>query len=207
MTNSDSINAQDTDPRQGCEAALATFRRVAESIGPDDLSKPTPCDDMNVGQLLGHTVGAAGRLAAAGRGDDPNAVDLEPAIDPNGYVAAVDAVTGEVRSAWADPARLGEVVTLPFAQMPGAMAVGMYTAEILIHSWDLAAAAQLNIDWPDPVVLAALAGMQMALPDEIRSDPEVPFDRVVDVPSTAPAIERLVAWTGRNPAAWPTTTS
>ncbi len=78
------------------------------------------------------------------------------------------------------------------------MALTIYTSEVTTHTWDLAAAIGATIRWDDVVVEASLAAMSQALPADRRGG-EVPFAAVVATAPDAPAIERLVAWTGRAP--------
>jgi len=105
-----------------------------------------------------------------------------------------------------DPTRLGATFELPWATMPGAAVVASYTAEILTHAWDLAAATEQKVDWPsDEVIEPVLEGLKFGLGEDGRDDPFVPFSPVVEIADDAPAIERLAAYSGRDPKAWPST--
>ena len=84
-------------------------------------------------------------------------------------------------------------------------------AEPPTSTWDLATATDQQPDWDDTVVAAALGSRQIlpaenrrALYEEISNamgldEVPVPFAEAVRVPDDAPAIDRLVAWNGRNP--------
>jgi uncharacterized protein (TIGR03086 family) len=93
---------------------------------------------------------------------------------------------------------LDRLMRLPFATLPGAAAMTIYTGEITVHTWDLAVATGQQPSWDDTVVAVGLAAAQRAVAAEERG-PEVPFGPVVPVADDAPVIDRLVAWMGRQP--------
>jgi hypothetical protein len=86
-----------------------------------------------------------------------------------------------------------------------------YFSELTVHTWDLAAATGQHPHWDDAVVTAALESRQI-LPAENRravfeeisaamglDEVAIPFAEAVPVSDSAPAIDRLVAWNGRDP--------
>lgn len=90
-------------------------------------------------------------------------------------------------------------MVVPWATLPGAVVLAIYAAEIQIHSWDLAMALGLRPDWEQDLAEAGLAVVRLGIPAEGRGL-EVPFDPVVPTAEDAPAMDRLVAWMGRDPA-------
>jgi uncharacterized protein (TIGR03086 family) len=93
------------------------------------------------------------------------------------------------------------MLVLPFATLPGAISLAIYVSEVTVHTWDLATALGVRVDWDDAVVSGALLAMEQALPPSQRgADNGVPFGDVVPTPDDAPAIDRLVAWVGRDPS-------
>lgn len=87
---------------------------------------------------------------------------------------------------------------MPWATLPGAALLAMYTNELTVHTWDLAHATGQEPEWSQPVLETALGAIQMGLPAENRVAP-IPFADVVPTPEGAPLIDRLVAWNGRMP--------
>jgi uncharacterized protein (TIGR03086 family) len=73
----------------------------------------------------------------------------------------------------------------------------MYTGEVSTHTWDLAVATGQAPAFDDAVVTRALAAVHRKLPAE--RGPGIPFAPPVPVPDDAPAVDRLVAWQGRDP--------
>jgi uncharacterized protein (TIGR03086 family) len=203
-----------TDPRAVFGRAQATAATVLARLTPDDLAKPTPCDEFDVRALAGHLLAVALRVRNVGRGESPFSVDEIVPVDGDRYADAWAEAGAEVADAWADDATLERVVELPWATLPGSATLIMWTNELSVHAWDLATATGQSVDWDDTVLAPAFAGIQMGLPAEGRIEsfeaaranmPEgeedfgYPFKAAVEVPEDAPLIDRLVAWNGRDP--------
>ena len=102
-------------------------------------------------------------------------------------------------------------MALPWIQGTGADVLASYFSELTVHTWDLATATGQRPDWDDAVVTAALASARLppaenrrALFEEISAamgldEVAMPFAEAVPVADDAPAIDRLVAWNGRDP--------
>jgi uncharacterized protein (TIGR03086 family) len=170
---------------------------LVHHIGPDDLDRPTPCDDFDVRGLLDHLVMVARRVRVVLQGghftDVPQVSDL-PDAD---LVPAWDERLVELREALPD-VDLSATVTAPFGTVPAGAALASYVGELVVHGWDLATALGrpdlLDGTVAEPVLPAAL----VRLPREGREP--FPFGEVVDVPDDASALDRLVGWMGRDPA-------
>jgi uncharacterized protein (TIGR03086 family) len=166
---------------------------------------------FDVRQLLGHLVMVLRRVAAIGRGDGPFSVDSF--VAEGGWDEAWMAAAHETQAAWSADGVLERVVRLPWTEMTGAQALEIYMAEITLHTWDLASATLQTPFWDPVVVMRALAALQRELPAEGRTAafeeaakhmpggfPDgYPFAEAVPVGASAPPIERLVAWSGRQP--------
>ncbi len=199
-----------TDPRPILDRAVATGESVIVGIRADQLANPTPCSEMDVRTMLGHLVGVLDRIAALGEGNDPFAVPETFASD-DGWVDAWAASARHAADAWSDDAVLEQPMALPWIQGTGADVLASYFSELTVHTWDLATATGQQPDWDDTVVSAALAERdflpaenRLALFQEISAsmgldDVAVPFADAVAVSDDSPAIDRLVAWNGRDP--------
>ena len=187
------------DPRRYFAGAVAVAGKVIAGVSPDQFDKPTPCTEFDVRQLTGHLVFVLRRVAAVGRGEDPFSVaPVVEGIADDAWVANWAEAAHDVQTVWSQPGILDRLMRLPFATLPGAVAMAIYTAEVTVHTWDLATATKQVPSWDDEVVAVALNASERALPAEGRG-PELPFGPVVAVPSDAPLIDRLVAWNGRRP--------
>ncbi|WP_020672428.1 TIGR03086 family metal-binding protein [Amycolatopsis nigrescens] len=190
------------DPRPTFARALDQAERQAASVRPDELDNRTPCADYDVRALLGHLVSVLNKLARVGAGADasevPDVLDDIDDIDDTAWAGAFHRARGEVERVWADDALLGQMVTLPWATLPGRVALDAYTHEFTAHSWDLAhATGRLDRLDPDLAVRALEAFSQFA-PPEMRSE-QGPFGPVVAVPDDAEVYSRLAAYLGRQP--------
>jgi uncharacterized protein (TIGR03086 family) len=207
-------SALDRDPRPLFMAATTTATEVIGAIRPEQLTNPTPCAEFDVEGLLGHLVGVVRRVTAMGRGIDPMTVRELVETAPNGDWSAVwRAAVDDADNAWRDESALERTIVLPWATDSGANALLGYVSEITVHTWDIAHATGQRPTWDDETAERALRLMQQWLPGEHRAeifaevgsqmgldaDAPHPFAEVVPVPDDAPAIDRLVAWTGRRP--------
>jgi len=81
--------------------------------------------------------------------------------------------------------------------------VGFLIMEFLTHGWDLATAIDRPVSFSDEAAELALKTGRLMLKPEYRG-PDKAFGPEVPVPDSASAVDRLVAFMGRNPA-WQTT--
>ncbi len=193
------------DPRPLFAVAAHLATVTIDGVTDAQLVRPTPCPDFDVAHLLDHLALVASRIASLGRGAaDYSIQDGGTTGWPAGRIAETwKAAMADAEAAWADPESLSRTVTLPWATMPGAGVLSMYLSEVTVHTWDLARATGQQPAWDPAVVETSLAFMEQALPADIRGgadDAEVPFAPVVATAADAPALDRLVAWCGRNPS-------
>lgn len=203
------------DPRGVFLRAWATATEVAAAVRPEDTGRPSPCEEFDAAAVRAHLLSVGQRVAVLGRGDDPWAVgDEVDAVPGDDWEAAFRAAAEEIAAAWADDATLERIITLPWMEAPGAATLAMYTSETVVHTWDLARATGQAPTWDDDVVATSFAALQIGLPDEGRieafeaaranmpagaEDFVYPFAAAVAVDDDASGIDRLVAWSGRDP--------
>ncbi len=190
------------DPRPAFAIALDRAATTISAIEAGDLGRPTPASAYDVDLLTRHLIAVVQRVGVVGGGGDPFSVPDEIApVAGGGHRAAFDEARAAQEAAWADDEVLGRDLTLPFAVLPGIVALSIYIGELTIHTWDLATAIGAEVDWDEGVLAAALLAITTGLPAEPRGDEVgIPFDPVVPTADDAPTIDRLVAWTGRDPA-------
>ena len=195
MTNAQQL----PDPRPILFDGIRRVVSLAGNVEPGQFDKPTPCDDFTVGDLLEHLRGALDRIRKVSeRMSFHGGLEPEP-IDPATLATRVAEAGEQAIAGWAaDDTLLTDLVTVPFGTVPGAAAGFGYANEMLVHAWDLATATGQQVDWPDDAQLElVLRAFSMALPAHGRDG--VPFAEAVPVPDDAPAIDRLVAFSGRDP--------
>jgi uncharacterized protein (TIGR03086 family) len=84
------------------------------------------------------------------------------------------------------------------SEVPAEVAAGIMSAEFLVHAWDLGQALDRPVETSEVLAAYVLGQLrQLAAPGARVSErfgPEVP------IADTAPALDRLVAYSGRTPA-------
>jgi uncharacterized protein (TIGR03086 family) len=199
------------DPRAILARAIATAAPVVAGVRPHQLHLPTPCADFDVEQLLGHLLFTLDRVVSIGRGETLGLRD--EVVTSDDWAADLTARFAAVEAAWSDDARLAADVELPWATMSGGDALGVYTNEVTVHTWDLARATGQQVEFDSAVVASAMAAIERELPMADRSpiwesflaeapagiDFAPPFADATPLPADASPIDRLVAWNGRRP--------
>jgi uncharacterized protein (TIGR03086 family) len=126
-----------------------------------------------------------------------------PPASPGGYTTPGDAAA-EVRTAADSLARAlrGGAATRPLrlgdSAMAGDLALGMILWEYQVHGWDLARATGQRWSPPDAAAQESLRFAPAMLTDDYQGDGKA-FARRVSVPDTAPALDRLLGLSGRDP--------
>jgi uncharacterized protein (TIGR03086 family) len=184
-------------------AVLASID-VVDTVGRDDLNRPTPCAGWNLIDLLAHmTVQHRGFAAAArGSGDDPDLWRPETVLapvtaDPAGaYAAAAHDVMAAFAAAGAADVEFALPDFGPGAKVPGVMAMGFHFVDYVVHGWDVAATLGVPYGLPTDVVAAVLP-LVLGVPDgDFREQDGSPFARAVE-PVGADDFARILAHLGR----------
>jgi uncharacterized protein (TIGR03086 family) len=191
--------AEVPDLRPQLASAYEQALTVASAVRPEELGQPTPCPAMDVGTLLDHTVFAARRAAALGRGEVPSTADA-PHLELGEVPEALKEAASDAREAWADDAALSRAITMPWGESyPGGALVGIYLVELSTHSWDLAFSTG-NLGLLDEQLGAStLTCAQTSIRPEYRTDDGNPFGPELAAPDDATVWERLAAFMGRRP--------
>jgi uncharacterized protein (TIGR03086 family) len=173
------------------------FGARVHAVG-DRWDAPTPNSRWSVADLVDH-------LIDEHRWVEPllDGLDLTTA----GEVVAGTRDPGDRTVAWDDAARLAcrsvsadgalaRTVELSYGKTPVADYIGEMILDLAAHSWDLGRAIDYDGELPDALVEFALARAE-AMGNQ-SGTPGV-FAPAVEVADDAPAIDRLVARTGRRP--------
>lgn len=182
-------DAPPADELAGAEAALAVLAQVLHHISSDELSNPTPCSEFDVAQLTEHLLysirvlgGAAGAVFA----------DSDTAESPERRVIAA---ARPALDAWHRRGLQGAVAIGP-NELPATMAVGILALEFLVHAWDYATATGRTVQVAEPVAEYVLSRAHAIITPAGRV--RAGFDDPVDVPDSASALQKLIAFTGRS---------
>jgi uncharacterized protein (TIGR03086 family) len=179
------------------EAVAADFSRIAE--GTTDWSAPTPVDGWTAIDVVDHLVTWLGGFLASGGIDLPAGPPVadDPVAAWHHHASGVQALLDE---------RGDEMFTHPLAgTSPLAEAVDrFYTADVFMHSWDLARAGGLQPDLDEGFAAQMLRGMR---PVEAMLRDSGQYGPAVPVPDDAPAVEQLMGFVGRDPGWQPSARS
>ena len=162
--------------------ALDQAGDVLTAVHPDQLSLPTPCNDWSVERLVAHLVAAPHRCLATVKGEHPDWSQLPPPIGTD-WAAVFRSAADDLIHAWHEKGDHADTRT-----------VDWQTAEIAVHTWDLARATGQTTPLDEEVAERALAFMSSGLEEEDRGRD---FAGEVPVHDDAPAYHRLAAFAGR----------
>ena len=179
------------------EPAAARITTLLRDLRDDRLEAPTPAD-IPVADLLAHLVmlSEAFRVAATKEADVGPPPDEPPALDPR-WRALLPQRLERLVAAWRQPdAQEGET-SAGGLRMPAAEAAVVALDELVLHGWDLARATGQPYE-PDPRDVATVLGFT----ESFGSPEGTPglFGPAVPVPDDAPAFDRALGFSGRDPA-------
>jgi uncharacterized protein (TIGR03086 family) len=177
----------DLNPLTSANATLAVLQHVLRGVGEDDLSTSTPCTEFTVGQLEAHLLGSLSSLTSlAGSTLVPaSAGDLESRI--------ADAAQQAVET-WMGRGLEGTVQAGP-QELPATIAASILSVEFLVHAWDFASATGQKVGVSDEVATYVLGLAEQIVTPELRE--RAGFDPAIAISGDAPALDRLVAFSGR----------
>lgn len=177
---------------------------ILANVSAVQLGLATPCDSWRVGDLIDHIVGAADFFADVAEHGAPPAEREWPSYADQDFAASFGASARRILTAFAAPGAMDRTMMLPTGPTAGSRCLEVVIGELFIHSWDLARATGQLIPQParEGVADWLLASRWPALCGKVRAADGSVFAPAVDVPDDAPAVDRLAAFLGRNPA-WP----
>jgi uncharacterized protein (TIGR03086 family) len=179
------------------DESLEYAATVVAGIKPDQSEVSTPCPDFTVDHLVEHLVNGFAWYAGLPAGGNPDPTDVRgPDAHEVGYVAALSSVIADVRANWSAP-QLAATYAMPFGSVPGIEITRFQLLEALVHAWDLAVATGQAVRPADDLAERILAEAQSLDEDTLRSPGML--GAPVAVASSAPPMDQLVAFTGRQP--------
>ena len=189
------------------DLAPATRRlsELVQHIDDDQLGAPTP-SGIPVAAMLDHVGGLAVAFAAAAAKDLGSVTATPPAPDGDrlgtAWRAEIPRALTALAQAWTDPAAWRGMTQVGGVTLPGVIAGQVALDEVVVHAWDLARGTGQPYQ-QDPATLEACLGAMTAMypPDDLDARKGI-FEPPVPVPDDAPLVDRVVAYSGRDPG-WP----
>jgi uncharacterized protein (TIGR03086 family) len=181
-------------PAQEFREIGGRFGAVAAGVRPDQWDDPSPVAEWTARDVVRHLVEWFPAFLSSGAG-----VALPPGPSVDGDPAgAWRHLQSEVQALLDDPGSSGRSLTNPhLGSVPLPQAVSQFfTADVFMHTWDLARATGQD-DTLDPERCATmLAGME-PIADVMRQSGQ--YGPPVDVPEDADAQSRMLGFIGRDP--------
>ena len=185
--------------------AADTLCALIAAVPDSDLTRPTPCTEYTVGDLLHHIAGvtiAFGGAAVKARGES---ADMGPwgdasRLDPDWRISLPRRVRA-LAEAWRDPQAWTGITRVGGTDQPGEVTGIILLGELVVHGWDLAKGTGLPFE-TDPSALARLYDLvrQTFGPDQHQAARGQAFGPAVPVASGAPALDQTLGLLGRDPA-------
>ncbi|MCX4820059.1 TIGR03086 family metal-binding protein [Streptomyces sp. NBC_01142] len=178
-----------------CAAETA---RIARGVVADQLTAATPCEEWDVRTLVNHLVlysshGLEHRAQRTQLPEELTARDFTTDADwAQQYADQLD----RALAAWSDPAVWEGEVDLGFMAMPAPEIASLITKELAVHGWDLARATGQEYR-----ISEAAAALILTVVDK-HAEVYRQYDGFTDpvpLPGSAPAFERALADSGRDP--------
>jgi uncharacterized protein (TIGR03086 family) len=182
-----------TDELRAAEASLGVLQHIVHPISRDDLSLPTGSGDFNIAQLTDHLVETITSIGAA------LDADLPPRDDDDTVERQIIAVGRPTLDAFHARHGLDGTVTWRDNDVPVRILAGVLAFGLLVHGWDYAAATGHPADVPDSLANYVLGLAEKLITPQRRANGE--FGEPIEIDEHAPAFDRLVAFTGRDPGA------
>jgi uncharacterized protein (TIGR03086 family) len=172
---------------------------VLAGVTDEQLHQPTPCEKLPLDAMIAHIGMLSQAFAAAARKDFGPMTDTPPEDDVQIEVdwrTAYPQRLAELAQAWREPDAWQDMTRAGGIDLPGEVAGSVALAEVVIHGWDVACASGQAYD-VDPDTVAALL---THLEQFDAEGTEGLFGPAVAVADSAPAFERAIAMSGRDPA-------
>ena len=171
-----------------------TFTETARRVPDGAWDNPAPCEGWVARDVVGHMV----EWMPAFLGDAPIDLPAGSVVLEDDPVGAWVSLSDGLQAALDDPQVAAQTFTHPHVGTHTVEdAIGMFfLGDVLVHTWDLATAAGLEVTL-DPAevhrLLEGMEGMEQLLRESGQYGPRV------DVPADADEQTRLIAFTGRHP--------
>lgn len=178
---------------------------LVQHIDDDQLGAPTP-SGIPVAGMLDHVGGLAVAFTAAAAKDLGSVTATPPAPDGDRLGAAwraeIPRALTALAQAWTDPDAWQGMTQVGGVTLPGQIAGQVALDEIVLHAWDLARGTGQPYQQDPATLEACLAAMTAMYPPDNLDGRKGIFEPPVPVLDDAPLVDRVVAYSGRDPG-WP----
>jgi uncharacterized protein (TIGR03086 family) len=178
------------DPLLAHQRAQDIFAGVLANVRPDQFGSPTPCSEWTAKDLIEHVIG--GNEYVGKWVDNP----IEPPPRPDNIADAHRTAAAAAHEIFAGPDGMSTMFNPPFGRVPGQFFIGMRTADVLTHAWDLAAATGQSTDLDPELATEQLAAVRAVVGPQFRGAGK-PFGEEQPCSSERVPADQLAAFLGR----------
>lgn len=188
------VSTAPPDPLELLSRSVTQAGDVIAGVADGQREMRTPCHEWDVSHLVDHITQSArnGKIRAAGGKPDWTATPPH-ADDP---VAEFRSVGAALVDAWSGADLDGTMEVPGMGEVPRSTPVSQITAELAVHTWDLARATGQSTALDAQVGEAALAWARTMLKPDLRGHAFAPE---VSIDPAAPLYDRVAAFFGRDP--------
>lgn len=191
-------------PIPDLEPAARRMAALLANVPDHRLTEPTPCADTSLGALIDHVNGLSLAFTWAAAKDFPDGGSQPPSADasslPPDWRARVPERLDALVAAWRSPDAWQGMTKAGGIDLPGEAAGRVAMNELVVHGWDIARATGQTYDAGPDEIESCLAFVTPTVEQSAGKGVPGLFGPAVDVPAGAPALDRLIAMTGRDPS-------
>jgi len=180
--------------------ACAHTATLLDGVRDDQLDTRTPCEKLTLAELVAHIGGLAEAFAAAARKETGPLTDTPPGgsgyrIDDD-WRSRYPAALADLAAAWQGQPAWEGMTRIAGMDIPGDVTGSIALTEVVLHGWDVARATGQDFRVDADVADAVLTHLESFAAD---GPVEGLFGPAVAVPDNAPAIDRALGLSGRDP--------
>jgi uncharacterized protein (TIGR03086 family) len=183
--------------------ATGRLARLVRHVTDDQLTAATPCEAYRLGDLLDHVDGLSQAFRAVADKEFGPFTDAAPAPDAARLGAdwrtRIPAHLEALAAAWRNPAAWDGMTRAAGVELPGHIAGTIALNEVVIHSWDVARSTGQEFQCDPEALAACLEWLELLAAPEEQAGRQGMFGPVVDVGPRAPAVNRAIGLSGRDP--------
>ncbi|RZL82838.1 MAG: TIGR03086 family protein [Rhodococcus sp. (in: high G+C Gram-positive bacteria)] len=189
------------------EPATDVMAALVAGVRDEQLSAPTPCPELTVGDLLDHVDGLSLAFTAAATKAPLDGGSQPPSADAarlgTDWRIRIPQRLAELAGAWREDTAWHGMTQAGGLDLPANVAGVVAVDEIVVHGWDLAVATGQNFSCAPELLTAAYEFVKASADENPHGTPGL-FGPPVAVPEAAPLVERLIGLSGRDPRWVPT---
>ena len=175
------------------------LRALLPTAAAADLASRTPCERYTLSELLAHIDGLTAAFRATAEKDLGPLTDTDPnSVWPvlNGaWQEQIDRQLTALVAAWSQAAAWEGMTRAGGVDLPAEVMGAVALNEITVHGWDLATTLGLPYVCDDETAQVCLSFVSQAAGQDGG-----PFGPPLQIPDDAAVFDRVLAFTGRDPA-------